>query len=296
MKPPMPWIGGKQALTALLASLFPLSFAKYVEVFGGGGALLFYKEPENHHEIYNDKNRLLCNFFRCVREYPEQLISELEFAINSREDFKYNREILRQDFELPNTRMAARYYQNVILSYAANATSYGGSPRSMWSRFPAILAASARLQNVVIENKDFQPLFLQRDAADTLFYIDPPYFDTEDYYEQVDFTKTDHLRLAELIANAKGYVLLSYNHCDEIVKLYSKPGFMIIPTTRLSNIAQRYEGGKQYGELIIGNYDLFQRRNSCRQLSLWGDAPEEINERNVIFNGIQIYTNPRRGL
>jgi DNA adenine methylase len=279
-------MGGKQALTAILVSLFPQFFQKYVEVFGGGGALLFHKDPDSHHEIYNDKNHLLCNFFRCVREFPEPLIAALEFTLNSREDFRYNREILRQAFEIPDVKMAAKYYQNVLQSYAAGVTSFGGAPRSMWSRFPAILAASARLQNVVIENKDFEPLFLQHDATDTLFYCDPPYFETEDYYENVGFTKDDHFRLFELISQATGKILLGYNHCDEIMELYAKPGFMILAATRLNNIAQRYEGGKQYGELIIGNYDLFAKINSSRQMTLWGEAESEIDERNVIFNGI----------
>jgi DNA adenine methylase len=45
---------------------------------------------------------------------------------------------------------------------------------------------------VVIENKDSEPLFLQHDAEDTLTYFDPPYFKTEDYYENVGFSKEDH--------------------------------------------------------------------------------------------------------
>ena len=57
MKPPMPWIGGKQALTETLCALFPPEFIKYVEVFGGGGALLFHKPP-GQFEVYNDKNYL----------------------------------------------------------------------------------------------------------------------------------------------------------------------------------------------------------------------------------------------
>ena len=35
-------------------------------------------------------------------------------------------------------------------------------------------------------------------------------------------------------------------------------------------MAQRYEAGKQFGELLIGNYDLFEReRNKPQQLTLF---------------------------
>ena len=286
MKPPMPWMGGKQALAEILCTLFPLEFEKYVEVFGGGGALLFHKPPEIHTEIYNDINHLLVNLFRCIREQPEALIAELEYTLNSRLDFFYNRRVLKDDFTIPDVKMAAKYYQVVQQSYAAGVTSFGGSPRSMWSRFPAIRAASTRLQNVVIENKDFEALFAQQDQPGVLLYFDPPYYEAEDCYENAGFTSADHDRLHGLLAQAKGFILLSYNHCPQIVELYSRPGFMIYATSRLSNMAQRFEGGKQYGELIIGNYDLLLRDRECRQLSLFGDTQSIIDERNVIYNGI----------
>ena len=51
--------------------------------------------------------------------------------------------------------------------------------------------------------------------------------------------------------NIKGKFLLSYNDCPEIRQLYSREGIMIESTTRLSNIDQRFDAGKQYPELLI---------------------------------------------
>ena len=286
MKPPMPWMGGKQALTETLCALFPPEFTKYVEVFGGGGALLFHKPPEGHHEVYNDKNHLLVNLFRCIREHPHELIDELTFTLNAREDFVHNRLKLKEVFEIPDIKMAAKYYQTVLQSYAAGVTSFGGAPRGLWSRFPAVLSACARLQSVVVENKDFEKLILQHDSENTFFYLDPPYYKTEDYYENVGFDKHDHVRLYELLMSNKGKWLLSYNDCEYIRDLYSKTGLMIYATERINNIALRYAKGKKYGELIIGNYDLLERNNSTKQLTLFGEAENKwISERNVIYNG-----------
>ena len=39
------WIGGKKALRELIYQRFPLSYGRYIEVFGGGGWVLFGKPP-----------------------------------------------------------------------------------------------------------------------------------------------------------------------------------------------------------------------------------------------------------
>ena len=70
----MSWIGGKKSLRELIVSLFPLYYERYIEVFGGGGWVLFHKPPGNDFEVYNDFNGLLVNLYRCVREKPQELM------------------------------------------------------------------------------------------------------------------------------------------------------------------------------------------------------------------------------
>ena len=57
---------------------FPLFYERYVEVFGGGGWVLFHKAPGNDFEVYNDYNGLLANLYRCVRDKPDLLINALK--------------------------------------------------------------------------------------------------------------------------------------------------------------------------------------------------------------------------
>ncbi len=192
----MSWIGGKKALREAILARFPMDYTRYVEVFGGGGWVLFHKPPRGDFEVYNDFNRNLVNLYRCVCDRPEELISELEFALNTREDFKYIRGLMKTPATLPDVRRAAYFYQLIRHSYASGLDSFGAQPRSMWANFPLIRAACARLQNVVIENRDFEQLIRQYDRPDTFFYCDPPYFATEDYYEEVGFTEKDHRRPA----------------------------------------------------------------------------------------------------
>ena len=262
----MSWIGGKKALRDEIISRFPTGYKRYIEVFGGGGWVLFHKEPENF-EVYNDRNPNLVNLYRCVRDYPDELIAELTYVLNSRTDFEYIRKLMKTPTEIPDVRRAAYFYQLIRYSYASGLDSYASQPHSMWNNFPLITNACARLQKVVIENKDFEKLIDQYDRPESFFYCDPPYYDTEDYYDDVGFTKDDHKRLADRLSSINGKFLLSYNDCPEIRELYEGHGAHIERISRLSNIAQRYEAGKQYEELIISNYDTQENRDSIRQLS-----------------------------
>lgn len=98
------------------------------------------------------------------------------------------------------------------------------------------------------------------------FYCDPPYFSSE-YVYQCGFTWVDHLRLKNALANSKGKWLVSYNDCEEIRNLYD--GYSFFDFTRLHNMKQRINAGEQFPELLISNYDMYERqRNKPLQLSL----------------------------
>ena len=83
------WIGGKKLLRNKILSLFPekKEFNRYVEVFGGAGWVLFASERHAETEVYNDMDGRLVNLFRCVKYHPDALQKELEFTLNSREQF-----------------------------------------------------------------------------------------------------------------------------------------------------------------------------------------------------------------
>jgi DNA adenine methylase len=243
-------------------------------VFGGAGWVLFHKPEGPEVEVFNDKSTNLVNLYRCVRTKPEELISELEFVMNSRFDFEYAKKAMRCPDKVPDVSRAAIFYQLIRYSYASALTSYANIPHSMWSKFPLIRDACARLQKVVIENKDFEELISLYDRPGTFFYCDPPYYRTEEYYRDVAFVEEDHYRLAKALLGIEGKFLLSYNDCPVIREMYSMPGITVESVTRLSNIAQRYEGGKMYAELLISNYDPANSPGRIYQMSLYDLLPK----------------------
>lgn len=259
----MSWVGGKKALREVLESFLPLDFTRYVEVFGGGGWFYFHKAPSPF-EVFNDFNGLLVNLYRCVREKPEDLISALNHQLNSREDFERIRALhgepkhirIKEPADVP---MAAEFYYLIRNSYASSLTSYASQPHDFWQDFPLIMAAHRRLAKTVVECQDFETLVRHYDRPDTLFYLDPPYFGTEDLYQNIGkegFTLEDHIRLRDLLFGIEGRFLLSYNKDPFIEELYNKPGIYIVQVDRLHNFRQRFEGGAMFEEYVIANYDL----------------------------------------
>ena len=252
-------------------------------------------------EVYNDFDRNLANLFRCMKERTMAVIRELGFCrLNSREDFiairrffeneqfddKYLSEELRLTqilFPPPeanelmemrkritadyDVRRAAMFLKLLRFSYSSSGKSYASQPFDIRKLFGLISQLQDRMANVVVENQDFETLIKHYDRPDAFFYLDPPYFSTEDMYE-VGFGWDDHVRLRDTLKNIKGKFLLSYNDCDEIRELYN--GFSMFDFSRTHSMAQRYEAGKEFKELLIGNYDLYEREKSKpKQLTIF---------------------------
>lgn len=298
------WVGGKKALRKLIYRLFPRDYDRYIEVFGGGGWVLFGKKPEEKGmEVYNDFNSDLANLFCCVKGRTWEFLRHLGFLpINSRDEFnvirkfmekeEFTEEYLSEELELAkhnlfppeledmrelmlenaakgDVRRAAAFYKLIRYSYGSGCTSYGCQPCDVRKTFFLIWEASRRLADTVVENKDFEALIRQYDRDNAFFYCDPPYYETEGHYA-VEFRKSDHVRLRDTLKNCKGKWMVSYNDCGYIRELYR--GFHILPVTRINNLAQRYEGGCEYQEVIITGYDPMERQNGePRQLNIFYD-------------------------
>ncbi len=301
------WVGGKKALRDLIYLRMPPQYDRYIEVFGGGGWVLFGKPLDKCMEVYNDFNSNLANLFYCVRERPMALIKELSFLpLNSRDEFvtlrkfltmeEFKSEHLSEELEiathflkepeaaeirdilmeraaLGDVKRAAAFYKIIRYSYGSGCTSYGCQPFDIRKTFTIIWEANRRLKDTVIENKDFEALIRQYDRPNAFFYCDPPYYETEGHYEVV-FRKEDHVRLRDTLKGIQGKFMVSYNDCEYIRELYRD--FQIEAVTRINNMAQRYDSGSEFPEVLIANYDMGERKkNQPRQISLFEMGAEE---------------------
>lgn len=246
------WVGGKRLLRKEIVDRFPDNIDRYIEVFGGAGWVLFYKDKHAKLEVFNDCNSELVNLYRCIKYHFEELKRELSWTLNSRDMFndfleQYN---LRG---MTDIQRAARYFILIKTSYGSKVDSYGCNSKNLEKSIDYLEDIQSRLNKVVVENKDFENLIKVYDKPGALFYLDPPYYGTEHYYNEVSFLKEDHSRLKSVVDKIKGKFILSYNDCKEIREMYKD--YYIEEIVRNSNLKNRYENkSHKYCELIIKNY------------------------------------------
>ena len=245
------WIGGKKALRKKIMEQFPESgeYERYIEVFGGAGWILFSSDKHAKMEVYNDINGDLVNLFRCTKYHTDAIQNELQYILMSREQFYDAREQIKIR-GMTDIQRAARFFILIKESFGADLRSFGLRSRDMDKTKKYLEEVSKRLNRVVIENQDFEKIINNYDSKDALFYLDPPYYQTEKYYQN-RFMAEDHVRLKETLDKIKGKFVLSYNDCKYIRDLYRN--YKVIEVERMHNLVQKKEK-PIYRELIIKNY------------------------------------------
>ena len=167
----------------------------------------------------------------------------------SREQF-YDLRAQRIERGMTDIQRAGRFFIMILNSYGSDLHSFGMRPRDMQKAKNYLKEVSCRLSRVIIENADFEKIIRNYDRQETLFYLDPPYYAAEKYYEN-KFTEEDHSRLRDALSTIKGKFVLSYNDCSSIRSLYE--GFRIIEVERPHNLVQKTRTEK-YQELIIKSF------------------------------------------
>ena len=260
------WVGGKRLLRKTIAKLIPEDIKSYIEPFGGGGWVLFYKDKWADLEVYNDLDGRLVNLFRIVKYHPNAFIEEWRHVLGSREMFL---QFLNGTF-ITDIQKAVQFYFLITRSFGGRGDTFGtvkktsgGACKSLHNVPKKIEAIHERLDTVMIEGRDFEKLINQYDHEGAFFYCDPPYSRGCGY--EVTSTKDfDHERLREVLGAVKGRFLLSYDDSPKIRELYK--GFDMIAVERLNGINNR-EGvenrNKMFKELLIANYpikELYERQ------------------------------------
>lgn len=250
----IPWIGGKRFLRNAICERFPKDkINTYAEVFGGAAWVLFNKECYAETEIYNDINDNLVNLFRCVKFHHNALKEEMEFILNSRTVFRNFEELYKLD-GLTDIQRAAMYLYIIRASYGANTKHFGAKKRN-FSDTEYLEKIKRRFSKVIIENRNFDVIIKRYDNVNTLFYCDPPYYETEKYYDTGNFTfsEQEHIKLRDVLSDIKGRFILSYNDNKFIRNLYSD--FNVDEVERQNNLTSRYKNKNHvYKELIVRNY------------------------------------------
>ncbi len=250
--PIIPWLGGKRRLADTILHRFP-AHTCYVEVFAGGAALYFLRQPAEC-EVINDINGDVVNLYRVVQNHLEEFVRQFKWALSSREIFKWTQ--ITPSETLTDIQRAARFYylQHQAFGGRVQGQSWGTAttaPAVNLLRIEESLsAAHLRLASAYIERLDWKECMRRYDRPHSLFYLDPPYWETEGY--GVPFPWEEYEAMAKIMRELKGKAILSINDHPQIRECFE--GFHI------EEVPIKYTVGGGQGvdrlELIISSWDV----------------------------------------
>ncbi|MFW6109444.1 MAG: DNA adenine methylase [archaeon] len=234
--PILKWAGGKRKLSDEIIALMPKDYRNrtYHEPFFGGGAIFFQIKPKKG--SINDVNKHLINFYRIVRDKPDELVETAR-------QYPYDKKVyyeLRDRFnheEITDVEQAALllYFNKTGFNglYRVNSKNEFNVPFGRYKN-PTIVPenriyeASELLEDVEIFNKDFTYIIDYSNPGD-LVYFDPPYLpvsDTADFtsYSSDGFSYDDQLMLV-----------------DTCKKLDEKDAYFVLSNSSVKLLVDKYE-------------------------------------------------------
>lgn len=226
-----------------------------MEPFAGGAALFFLRPVPAEVEVLNDVNGDLVNLYRVVQHHLEEFVRQFKWALSSRQVFKWLQETRVET--LTDIQRAARFYylQQSAFGGRVDCQSYGTATTqppglNLLRIEEALSAAHLRLSNTYIEHLTWQDCLKRYDREHTLFYMDPPYWETEGY--GVPFGFEQYLEMAEMLKRLKGKAIISLNDHPDIRRCFAD---YHIETT---DIRYTVGGGKgsDAREVLIFSWDI----------------------------------------
>ena len=276
------YIGGKSKIGKWIKDFYPSDMETYVETFGGMFWCYFNmdlsKFPNLKRVVYNDFNPLNYNLFMCLQN-PDVLLSAVNRipcqqqgventpSIYKEQFIEFQKELFGQDFTInyPNYDVAAKYAYILTSVFSgskpetSNFIDLKGKYKSKFLTFRDKLSKPDWVEHF---NKishfrlgDFENVIKEFDSPATYFYVDPPYWKTENYYSNHDFDRDDQERLAKVLTSIEGKFSLSY-YDFELLSLWYPKGTYTWEMKEFAKAAAAKKGVSQNmgQEILIMNY------------------------------------------
>ena len=243
------YIGGKSKIGKWIKDYYPTDMETYVETFGGMFWCFFNmdlsKYPNLKRVVYNDFNPLNYNLFMCLQN-PSVLLNAVNSIPCQERGVEDTPSIYKEQFNLFQQELFATGFTinypdyDVAAKYAYILTSIFSGSRPETSGF-IDLKGKYKSKFLTFRDKlskpdwiehfnrishfrlgDFGDVIDEFDSPTTYFYVDPPYWKTENYYSNHDFDVDDHKRLADKLTSISGKFSLSYYDFDLLSLWYPK--------------------------------------------------------------------------
>lgn len=232
-RPALRYYGGKWRLAPWIISHFP-PHQNYVEPCGGAASVLLQK-PRSALETYNDLDGNVVNFFRVLRDRPEELIRKIRLTPWARAEHNLSIETCNDEIE-----RARRFWVSVQMSISASSGYHPGfriirtsdhvhsHPDLFDKDLDSLNFAYERFVGVQIECIDAIECIVKYSGLDTLVYFDPPYLEETRTHTRYALEAGDeefHRDAAEIIKASDAFFVISGYPSDLYKRLYEKDGW-----------------------------------------------------------------------
>jgi len=252
----MPYPGNKAQQAIEICNYFP-DHVTFVDVFTGGLGLLLNKR-KSRIEIINDKNDCLVNLYNVIKYNLKEFKKQFDFYLNSKTFFdqiKYQDMDTMNKYEKAFRTMYLRY--NSYLGVGRSFAAHPGPHLNFEKLMSKIKYTHERLKEVNIENRDYKKIIEKFDGPHTLFYLDPPYWGTENRGYMKGARSIDLAEFIATLENIKGRFILSHTEYAPFNKMWNSK---IIGRRNnagyINNSNKEKMKIKKYNELIYSNFKL----------------------------------------
>lgn len=276
------YIGGKSKIGKWIVPHYPTDMETYVETFGGMFWCFFNmdlsKYPNLKRVVYNDFNPLNYNLFMCLQN-PDVLLNAVNRIPCQERDVENTPPIYKEQFKefqselygegftinYPDYDVAAKYAYILTQVFSgskpetSNFIDLKGKYKSKYLTFRDKLSKPDWLDHFKkishFRLGDFASVIQEFDSPTTYFYLDPPYWKTENYYSNHDFDRDDHERLANVLDEVKGKFSLSYYDFELLHEWFPEDKYTWVKKEFAKAAAAKKGTTQNMGEeLLIMNY------------------------------------------
>lgn len=257
------WYGGKAWLVPELIKLTPPHTVS-IEAFGGA-AWYTLNKPQSHAEVVNDVNDLLVNLWETLRVNIDKFKARNKRVIDARKMYlDYEKDYQEDKWAKCDTvEKAFRFYYMITHSFSFMLHGYhavrfdnGTSQQSSYlNKIAVIDAIYERIKDVHFRNEDVFEMLPRYDKPDAFMYLDPPYVQGGNAYEEIigghPWKEGDAQRLKEMIHSFKNAkVLLSVDNGE----FYLKEGWTVMEMDKGGRITKA--GATPNRECLVMNYPV----------------------------------------
>lgn len=237
-RPALRYHGGKWRAAPWIISHLPDDHDVYAEPYGGSAAVLLQK-TRSPIEVYNDLDGDVVNFFRLLRERPDELVRAIYWTPFAHAEQQLSREPAEDPLEAarrfyvrshmtisgPTAQWNSGWRRQSFLSRGRRGQSSMTPSAQSFKQTEHLLRVAERLRGVVIECIDALDIIRRYDHDRAVFYIDPPYVrSTRTRGSAVyrhEMTDDQHRELAAVLHSCAAMIVLSGYHSPLYDELFA---------------------------------------------------------------------------